>query len=136
MLFGPKDIFQKITVYGEKGKLRNLEKLALRHEDERVRAAAYRAMGRIPHEYRNTGRVPLGQEIVDILLAALKTDESKRIRLACAQALEKTATRAEFDAINHLVDDETDEDIRKALQAAAIAAKDKISYEERRKMLR
>ncbi|MBQ7500221.1 MAG: HEAT repeat domain-containing protein [Clostridia bacterium] len=136
MLFGPKDIFQKITVYGEKGKLRKLERLASKHEDPRVRAAAYRAMGRIPHDLRNSGRVPLGQTIVEILLDVFNTDEPKKVKLACAQALEKTATRSEFDAINHLVDDAEDEELKKTLQAAAIAAKDRISFEDRRKMLR
>ena len=41
-----------------------------------------------------------------------------------------TATKSEFDAINHLVDDEQDEGLKKALQAAAIAAKDRISFED------
>ena len=45
--------------------------------------------------------------------------------MACAQSLEKIASRAEFDAINHFADDAEDEELKKALQNAAVSAKER-----------
>ena len=113
-LFGPKDIYQRITMYAEDGKIGKLERLALKHENELVRAAACRAMGKI--------RV---KETIDFIFDRLRSDDTVKVKKGCAQALEKVATRSEFDAINHFADETLDPDLRSALQAAAVAAKER-----------
>ena len=114
MLFGTKDIYAKITKLAEAGKLGKLERIAVSDEQELVRAAAYRAMGKLR-----------AKETIDVLFNAMRSDETVKVKMACAQSLEKIASRAEFDAINHFADDATDEELKKALQAAAVSAKER-----------
>ena len=114
MLFGPKDIYAKINMYAEDGKLGKLARLSRKSDQELVRAAAYRAMGKIR-----------AKECVDLLYNALRSDETVKVKKACAQALEKIGSRSEFDAINHFADEAEDPELKKALQAAAVAAKER-----------
>lgn len=117
MLFGKKDVYEKIAAWTEKGHLGKLLNEAASNDSEEVRAAAYKAVGSLH-----------AKEAVDSLLAVFRTDEVKSVKLAAADALSRIATKAEFDAMFHAADNEPDEDVAKALRDAAVEAKDRQKY--------
>ncbi len=113
-MFFSKSIDEKIEAWGKKGHIGKLFKVARTNDDQVVRARAYAAMGQIRD-----------LSAVEALLECFKLDEANVVKIACAKSLERISTRKEFDKIQHLVDQEEDEEVKAALMAAAIAAKDR-----------
>ncbi len=113
-MFFSKSIDEKIDVWAKKGYIGKLFKTARTHEDQRVRARAYAAMGLIRD-----------LSAVEALLDCFKLDEAVIVKVSCAKSLERIATRKEFDKIQYLIDREEDEEVKEALKAASIAAKDR-----------
>jgi len=113
-MFFSKSIDEKIDNWGKKGYIGKLFKTARTHEDQRVRARAYAAMGTI-------------RDLVSVeaLLDCFKLQEAVVVKVSCAKALERIATRKEFDKIQYLIDREEDEEVKEALRLASIAAKDR-----------
>ena len=117
MLFGKKDIYEKIASLAEKGHLGKLLNIAQINGEEEVRIAAYKAIGNLH-----------AKEAVEHLLAVFRTDEVPEVKLAAADALSRIATKAEFDAMFHAADNESDERVAKALRDAAVEAKERQKY--------
>ena len=113
-MFFSKSIDEKIDAWGKKGYIGKLFKVARTNDDQVVRARAYAAMGNIRD-----------LSAVEALLDCFKLDEAVVVKVSCAKALEKISTRKEFDKLQHLVDAEENEEVKQALMAAAIAAKDR-----------
>ncbi len=117
MLFGKKDVFAKIESLAEKGHLGKLFDIAQNNDDPNARIAAFNAIGNLH-----------AKESVDFLLSVFRTDEQTDVKLAAAKALSRIATRAEFDAMFHAADNETDETVAQALRDAAVEAKERQKY--------
>lgn len=113
-MFFSKSIDEKIDAWGKKGHIGKLFKVARTNDDQVVRARAYAAMGQIRD-----------LSAVEALLECFKLDEAVVVKLACAKSLERISTRKEFDKLQYLVDREENEEVKAALMAAAIAAKDR-----------
>lgn len=113
-MFFSKSIDEKIDAWGKKGMIGKLYKAARTEENQVTRARAYAAMGNIRD-----------LSAVEALLECFKLPEAVVVKLACANALEKISTRKEFDKLQYLVDREENEEVKAALMAAAIAAKDR-----------
>ena len=113
-MFFLKSIDEKIEVWGKKGYIGKLFKVARTNEDQRIRARAYAAMGNIRD-----------LSAVEYLLDCFKLDEAVVVKVACAKALERIATRKEFDKIQYLIDREYNDEVKESLKAASIAAKDR-----------
>lgn len=113
-MFFSKSIDEKIEVWGKKGHIGKLFKVARTNNDQVVRARAYAAMGQIRD-----------LSAVEALLDCFKLNEAVVVKLACAKSLERISTRKEFDKIQYLIDREENEEVKEALKAASIAAKDR-----------
>lgn len=113
-MFFSKSIDEKIDAWGKKGHIGKLFKVARTDENQVTRARAYAAMGNIRD-----------LSAVEALLDCFKLQEAVVVKIACAKALERISTRKEFDKLQYLVDREENEEVKEALMAAAIAAKDR-----------
>lgn len=113
-MFFSKSIDEKIQSWGKNRNIAKLFKVARTNDDQRIRARAYKAMG----EIRDL-------TAVEALLDCFKLDEATVVKISCANALERIATRKEFDKIQYLIDREDDEEVKEALRVASIAAKDR-----------
>ena len=70
-MFFSKSIDEKIDVWAKKGYIGKLFKTARTHEDQRVRARAYAAMGLIRNELR-LPLVPCQQATYDLMVDTIK----------------------------------------------------------------
>ena len=113
-MFFSRDIDAKIDRWADKGMIGKLARAAYEEPDEKSRAKAYAAMGRIRDE-----------SSVEALFQCFKLQETKLVRLSAAKALGKIATKKEFDTIQHIINIETDEEVREVLNESAIEAKDR-----------
>ena len=113
-MFFSKDIDAKLESWAQKGNLGKIIKTATTDDNEINRAKAYSAMGKIRDKAS-----------VDAILECFKLDEADVVRLSAAKALGMIGTKKEFDTIQHLIDNETNEEVRAALNASLVEAKDR-----------
>lgn len=113
-MFFSKDIDAKINKWADKGMIGKLARAAYEEPDEKTRAKAYAAMGKIRDE-----------SSVEAIFMCFKLRETKLVRLSAAKALGMIATKKEFDAIQHIINIETDEEVKEVLTASSIEAKDR-----------
>lgn len=113
-MFFSKSIDEKIEAWASKGKIGKLVKIATTDDNEVNRAKAYAGMGKIRD-----------LSAVEALVDCFKLGDSDVTRLAAAKALGKIASKKEFDTIQHLVDVEENPEVKEALKAAALEAKER-----------
>lgn len=115
--FLSKDIGSKIDAWEEKGHLGKIIKVAQNNDNEELRCKAYSAMGRLR-----------AKESVEALLLCMRSEESEKVKLAACDALGHVATKAEFDQIFHMADNEENAKLAEALKAAAVSAKERTPH--------
>lgn len=114
MFFFKKTVEEKIEKWVENRNAGKLIKMATTDNNHINRAKAYDALGRV--------RV---KECLETLLDCFKLDETDIVRHAAARGLASLATKKEFDAIQHFIDDETNPKVLEALKAALLEAKER-----------
>lgn len=114
MFFFKKTVEEKIEKWVEDRKANKLIKMATSDKNHINRAKAYDALGRV--------RV---KECLETLLDCFKLGETDVVRHAAARGLGQLATRKEFDAIQHFIDDEENPKVKNALQEALLSAKER-----------
>lgn len=113
-MFFSKDIDSKLESWVNKGLLGKVIKTATTDDNEINRAKAYAAMGKLRDKAS-----------VEAILECFKLDETDMVRLSAAKALGMIATRKEFDTIQHVIDVEENEEIKEALKASLLEAKER-----------
>lgn len=113
-LFSKKDIMEKIKKYGEDENTGKLVRLVSAGNPTEVRIAAIDALKEIKMD-----------ELCVNTLMNLLDDNVKEVVLAACNSLKKVGTKREVDRLFHRSEQAEDEDIKKALSDAAVAAKER-----------
>ncbi len=113
-IFEKKDIFQKIKSYAEEENTSKLVKLTKEGNPMEVRLAAIDALKEIK----------MDDLCVKTLMDLLK-DDTKEIIIAACMSLKRVGTKRETEELRFKSEQAEDEEIKKALSAAAVESKER-----------
>ncbi len=113
-LKGGKDFAAQYAKLAENGNVDKLIKLASNGKTVEQIKAAFAAIATMKPN----------PDLIKCAMDALKGDNSE-IRLAAAQALSKIATKPQTEQLLHYAEVDADEQVKAALKAAAVAAKER-----------